>query len=79
MTDKPGTPIEAQARCRQCARPFKKNPRAPKHLFCSLRCKDRFHNEHNPRGKFAHLAGRNLHEYASRAAEEGWDGHKGQF
>ena len=23
--------------------------------FCSNRCKDQYHNWHNPRGKFAHL------------------------
>ena len=23
--------------------------------FCSNKCKDRYHNLHNPRGKFAHL------------------------
>lgn len=24
--------------------------------FCSNTCKDKYHNRHNPRGKFAHLA-----------------------
>lgn len=23
--------------------------------FCSNKCKDKYHNRHNPRGKFAHL------------------------
>jgi hypothetical protein len=28
--------------------------------FCSNRCKDRYHNIHNPRGKFAHLNPENM-------------------
>jgi hypothetical protein len=32
--------------------------------FCSNKCKDRYHNLHNPRGKFAHLKEPdNLDEY----------------
>lgn len=34
----------------------------PNKKFCGQRCKDRFHNENNPRGYFAHLARRDGHD-----------------
>jgi len=30
--------------------------------FCSNRCKDRYHNLTNPRGKFAHLDPDDIHD-----------------
>lgn len=48
----------------------------PNKKFCGSRCKDRFHNVHNPRGYFAHLADRDIHDQAQADAELGWDGHK---
>ena len=35
--------------CKQCGRKHNRKK------FCSNKCKDRYHNLHNPRGKFAHL------------------------
>ena len=32
--------------------------------FCSNKCKDKFHNRHNPRGKFAHLHPKNRTRYS---------------
>jgi len=42
--------------CDQCGSNLKPNRRR----FCSNKCKDRYHNLNNPRGKFAHLAGEPL-------------------
>jgi hypothetical protein len=60
-------------KCAQCGRQHKRR------RFCSNRCKDRYHNLHNPRGKFAHLAGSlDPVELDDRYPDhdEGWDGHK---
>lgn len=49
--------------------------------FCKDRCKDSFHNHHNPRGKFAHL-NTNSPNYVEPPIDEGpegWDGHKDTF
>jgi hypothetical protein len=51
--------------CLQCNKSHKRKK------FCSNKCKDRYHNIHNPRGKFAHL--KNIghddicHPYSSEA------------
>lgn len=37
-------------RCKQCGREHNRKK------FCSNKCKDRYHNMHNPRGKCAHFA-----------------------
>lgn len=39
--------------CQQCDKEFKK--KTYHHKFCCLKCKDHFHNVHNPRGQFAYL------------------------
>ena len=36
--------------CKQCGKPHNRKK------FCSNKCKDKFHNLNNPRGKFSHLA-----------------------
>jgi predicted nucleic acid-binding Zn ribbon protein len=41
----------------------------PNKKFCNSTCKDRFHNETNPRGRFAHLK-ISKEEAAIRDAEE---------
>ena len=38
-------------KCIQCGKPHNRKK------FCSNKCKDKFHNIHNPRGKFVHLKG----------------------
>lgn len=61
-------------KCLQCGRKHNRKK------FCSNRCKDRYHNENNPRGKFAHLAGVDRdHEAAMDSCELGWDAHKDVF
>jgi len=37
--------------CIYCGRPIK----PPKKKFCCNKHKDKYHNEHNPRGMFVHL------------------------
>ena len=41
----------AMKKCLQCGKSHNRKK------FCSNRCKDLYHNIHNPRGKFAHLKG----------------------
>lgn len=54
----------------------------PNKKFCGTKCKDRYHNDNNPRGKFAHLHPDSEYmkqkekEFALDAMEAGWDGHK---
>ncbi len=47
----------------------------PNKKFCCQRCKDKFHNWENPRGKFSHLASREAYDDIDEGPE-GWDGHK---
>ena len=61
--------------CPECNAGFKK--KTYNHRFCSSRCKDKFHNWVNPRGKFAHLKDaevdyRTIDDYG----DQGWDAHK---
>jgi hypothetical protein len=67
-------------KCQQCG---KKLPKGRKR-FCRNKCKDRWHNKTNPRGKFAHLNPDNqTPEDVRRQAEDdcalGWDAHKDTF
>ncbi len=61
-------------RCAQCGRLHDRK------RFCSNKCKDRYHNLHNPRGKYAHLADLSpegpVYPYEVEWVEEGWDAHK---
>lgn len=57
--------------CHQCHTPLP--PGRPK--FCSNGCKDRFHNLHNPRGRFAHLRDRDEDFDYGHPFESGLDGH----
>lgn len=64
-------------RCDNCGRPHKRK------RFCSNTCKDRYHNEHNPRG-YGLLSDRDGNEWlysdtGRDALEDGWDGHKNAF
>lgn len=69
--------------CDNCGCAYKK--KHPSQRFHNRKCKDKFHNEHNPRGKFAHL-NPNHPSYDEEAAEQrqndeddshqGWDDHK---
>ena len=56
----------------KCARCGKEHNRKK---FCSNRCKDRYHNLHNPRGIFAHLHGqkRNNSEDDEDLVSGTWD------
>ena len=45
----------------------------PKKRFCSNKHKDRYHNEHNPRGMFAHLHPDNIEDFDD---DPSWDAHK---
>ncbi len=64
-------------KCEQCGRKHNRK------RFCSNKCKDRYHNLHNPRGIYAHLA--DMPEDMMRSRNEiewedpGWDGHKDSF
>ena len=52
-------------KCLQCGRKLAANRRK----FCCNKHKDRYHNTHNPRGMFAHLAGRDNLDYRSIDSE----------
>ena len=62
------------AKCDQCRKEHTRK------RFCSNRCKDRYHNRHNPRG-MARTVSNNTDIDDSGydpygGFEEGWDGHK---
>lgn len=67
--------------CPSCGEAFEGHPNK---RFCSLRCKDRWHNATNPRGiqrgafePYTPLTNAEIdHQSAMDAAEAGWDGHK---
>jgi len=40
----------------------------PNKKFCNQRCKDRYHNIRNPRGRFAHLAERIISDIHEQSA-----------
>lgn len=42
----------AKRKCPNCSRQIQGHPNKK---FCGQRCKDRYHNVTNPRGRFAHL------------------------
>jgi hypothetical protein len=75
-------------KCAHCGKPHNRRK------FCSNRCKDRFHNKHNPRGygldvliqtqvsdEDAALSDPNYADHCAGldAMESGWDGHKEAF
>lgn len=41
-------------KCARCGR--KVEAKHPSKRFCGSKCKDRYHNLHNPRGTYRHLA-----------------------
>jgi len=45
----------------------------PKRRFCCNKHKDRYHNIHNPRGKFAHLAGKNVRDVSDLTLDEQYE------
>lgn len=63
--------------CAQCGRHHNRKK------FCSNTCKDRYHNEHNPRGYGLLRENENDGDAYSCAGqdamEDGWDGHKNAF
>lgn len=46
----------------------------PNKVYCNSRCKDKYHNTHNPRGYFAHLAHSNRE--VDHDDDPSWDAHK---
>lgn len=67
-------------KCEQCGKQHFRQ------RFCSNKCKDRWHNKHNPRGYAAcdPLLAKGAMEDEIQAAgmdaiEDGWDGHKNAF
>lgn len=60
--------IGTMVACDTCNKSFKKKNLA--HRFCKLKCKDRYHNVHNPRGEFAYLNPSRPEYDPQRAAEE---------
>ena len=69
----------SKVRCNNCGKSIGKN----RNRFCSNKCKNRFHNKTNPRGKFAHLnpdnqtADDTYKRDVCMEGEFGWDSHKG--
>lgn len=59
--------------CDNCGRPHKRK------RFCSNKCKDRYHNKHNPRGQALQrnedgdVVEHDEHEAAMDGATTGWD------
>lgn len=49
--------------------------KAARRRFCSNRHKDKYHNRHNPRGRFAHLRDMGEPDDEHPAYGMGWDGH----
>jgi ribosomal protein L24E len=67
-------------KCDFCGKPHHRK------RFCSDKCKDRWHNKHNPRGialsknHFSKdLENQRIHECGLDSVESGWDGHKNIF
>jgi len=68
-------------KCEQCGKEHLR-PR-----FCSNKCKDRWHNTHNPRGiatppdpaLAASIMNDEILSAGMDAIEDGWDGHKNAF
>lgn len=46
--------------CLECRKVLTGNRRK----FCCNKCKDRYHNKHNPRGYYSHLADSNIEDWA---------------
>ena len=68
-------PTTLEAVRRRCKRPDCRNPIDHKHpnaKFCGQKCKDRYWNSVNPRGKFAYLNPRNF----DPDDDPSWDAHK---
>lgn len=68
-------------KCQQCGKEHSRK------RFCSNRCKDLWHNTHNPRG-YGVMRDHNgermtsadeAHYAGMDAIEDGWDGHKNAF
>ena len=63
-------------KCAQCGKTHNRK------RFCCIKCKDHFHNLHNPRGIYAHLAREDGAESEFRLGDlddgegQGWDAHK---
>lgn len=65
-------------KCEQCGHEHKRR------RFCSNKCKDLFHNIHNPRGYGAAILDPDCNKELAHNAgldglEAGWDGHKNSF
>ena len=67
-------------KCAQCGKEHNRR------RFCSNACKDRYHNLHNPRGRFAHLAdlqdltdSEQMDELGLTDADCGWYENSGQI
>lgn len=61
-------------KCQQCQK------RDARRRFCSNRCKDRWHNTHNPRGHSVLASIRDkADEDSFDNAQQEWDEHKGYF
>ncbi len=64
------------ATCDQCSKEHNRK------RFCSNKCKDDYHNKHNPRGLGAmpnQYHDEQDHEAGMAAIEDGWDGHKNAY
>lgn len=68
--------MSTQKKCDQCGKLHNRR------RFCCNKCKDLFHNLHNPRGMYAHLKGHKIVKTSEdyndgyEGMEMGWDGHK---
>ena len=61
---------EDAKKCDNCGKPHGRK------RFCSNKCKDRYHNKHNPRGYGAKGGSDSEDEFIDEIWPEGWDGHK---
>ena len=64
-------------KCKHCKGKYIK--KHPSQKFCKIKCKDRFHNKHNPRGyglRDREAEKKSDHEAGLDAMESGWGGHK---
>lgn len=57
----------AKRTCPHCGSKIKGHPNKK---FCGPKCKDRWHNEHNPRGFFAYAAEQSSIRSAERDADD---------